>query len=50
LALKCLANGLSITDAAGSAKVGRTTLYRQVTQHPGFRAAHNRCRAAMAPL
>ena len=42
LALKCLMNGVSITDAAITAKVGRTTIHRWITEHPGFRAAYNR--------
>jgi len=47
LALKCLANGVSITDAALSARVGRSTVHRWITEHPAFRAAYNRWKAAV---
>lgn len=46
LALKCLANGVSITDAACTARVSRVTVHRWITEHPAFRAAYNRWKAA----
>ena len=45
-ALKCLANGESIQDAALTAHVTRTTVRRWMTNHPAFRAAYNRWKAA----
>jgi hypothetical protein len=45
-ALKCLANGESIQDAALTAHVTRTTVWRWMTNHPAFRAAYNRWKAA----
>lgn len=46
LALKCLANGVSITDAAITARVSRATVHRWITEHPAFRAAYNRWKSA----
>src|SRR5437868_6046641 len=45
-ALKCLTNGDSIQDAALTAHVNRSTVWRWLTEHAGFRAAYNRWKAA----
>jgi transposase len=45
LALVSLARGSSMTKASQDAGVARSTLYKWVNEHPGFRAAYDRWKA-----
>jgi transposase-like protein len=46
-ALRALANGCSVKEAARAAGVSRSTLHRWLTEHPAVRAAHDAWKSAV---